>query len=176
MSRLFTRGARIAALLAGVLCCGAAADAADHATFSGTFTVAVKAPADRALALFDPVGEAAWAPGWAPVFARETDRASLPDGTVFTTRGHGGGTTTWVLQRYDRRAHEIAYTAFDAEGAVVAIRIAVRDRTQGGSEATVRYDLAATTDAGDGLVHGFGSQFPHMEAHWQAALDAVVVR
>jgi len=174
MNRAFTRAFRIAAVLAGVVSCRVAADAADHATFSGTFTVSVKAPADRALALFDPVGEAAWAPGWAPVFVKEADRASLADGTVFTTPGHGGGTMTWVLQHYDRAAHEIAYTAFDAVGAVAAIRIAVRDRAQGGSEATVRYDLVATTDTGDRVVQIFESQFPHMKAHWQAALDAAV--
>ena len=167
---------RAAALLGFVVCCGVSALAADRATFSGELTVTVKVPAGRALPLFDPVGEAAWAPGWAPVFAREADRTSLPDGTVFTTRGHGGGTTTWVLERYDRGGHEIAYTAFDAVGAVVAIRIAVRDRGQGGSQATVRYELVATTDAGDGIVHAFESQFPHMEAHWQAALDAAVAR
>lgn len=176
MSRIVASASRIAVLLGCVLCCGVASAAADHATFSGTFTVSMKTPADRALRLFDPVGEAAWAPGWAPVFARDADRASLPDGTVFTTRGHGGGTTTWVLQRYDRGAHEIAYTAFDDMGAVVAIRIAVRDRAPGGSEATVRYDLVATTDAGDHVVHSFESQFPHMESHWQAALDDAVAR
>jgi hypothetical protein len=167
--------ARAAAPLAFVACCAFAADAADHASFSGTFTVTVKAPADRALSLFDPVGEAAWAPGWAPVFARDADRASPADGAVFTTRGHGGGTKTWVLQRYDRRAHEIAYTAFDEAGAVFGIRVAVRDRAQGGSEATVRYDLVATTETGDRVVHAFESQFPQMEPHWQAALDAAVL-
>jgi hypothetical protein len=150
------------------------ASGSDRAVFSGSFNVTMKTAAPRALSLFDPVGEAAWAPGWAPVFARESDRTALPDGAVFTTRGHEGGTTTWVLQRYDRRAGEIAYTVFDPEHAVVTIRIAVRERGPGNAEALVRYDLVATSEAGDRFVQEFGASFPHMRRHWQDALDTAI--
>jgi hypothetical protein len=164
----------------GVMLCLAvspgAAESADHAAFSGSFTVTLKAPADHAQHLFDPVGEAAWAPGWAPEFAREADRATLADGTVFTTRGAGGTVTTWVLQRYDRVAHEIAYTVYKPDGVVVAIHIALRDAAAGGSAAAVRYDLVATTDEGNRFVRDFTTTFPHMGPHWQAALDAVPPR
>jgi hypothetical protein len=157
---------------AAVLSSGTAARGAEErATFSGSFTVTLKAPADRALHLFDPVGEAAWAKGWEPSFAREADRETLPEGTVFTTRGVGGALSTWVLQRYDRQAHEIAYTVYKPDGVVVAIRVALRD-VAGGSTALVRYDLVSTTDAGDRFVRDFAVTFPHTGPHWQAALDA----
>jgi hypothetical protein len=163
--------------LIGVAVCLAmprrAAEAEDRAAFSGSFTVTLKSPADRALHLFDPAGEAAWAQGWAPEFAREADRTTLADGTVFTTRGAGGAALTWVLQRYDRAAHEIAYTVYKPDGVVVAIHIAVRDAAAGGSAAVVRYDLVATTAEGDRYVRDYATTFPHMAPHWQAALDAI---
>jgi hypothetical protein len=162
---------RTLAAFAFAIACAGAAGAADRATFSGSFAVTLNAPADRALPLFDPIGEARWAKGWSPIFAREADRMSLPEGSVFTT-GHGETATTWVLQRYDRRAHEIVYTAFHSEGVVVSIRIALQDRAPGASEASVRYDLVATNEAGDRSVRDFASTFPHQRAHWQSALDA----
>ena len=162
--------------LVAALCATAAqgALAEDRAAFSGSFSVVLKTPAQRALPLFDPVGEAAWAPGWAPVFAREADRTTLPDGSVFTIRGHGEQPSTWVLQRYDRRAGEIAYTVFDPQGVVVAIHVTVRERAPGASEALVRYDLVATSAAGDRFVQEFGSSFQHMQPHWQHAVDAAL--
>jgi len=154
--------------------CAQSAVADERAAFSGSFSVMLKAPAQQALPLFDPVGEAAWAPGWAPVFARASDRAALPDGSVFTTPGHGDQASTWVLQRYDRSAGEIVYTVFDPQGVVVAIHITVRERSPGASEALVRYDLVATSAAGDRFVQEFGSSFPHLQPHWQHALDAAL--
>lgn len=176
MLRSLASAARV--VLGGlVLLAGAApARAAEHARFSGTFTVSLRVAADRALTLFDPVGESAWATGWEPVFAREADRATLAEGTVFTTRADGGVTTTWVLQRYDRRVHEIAYTAFHHDGRVAAIRVSVREGADGGSQATVRYDVVATTDAADAAVRVFATRFPHLEAHWQAAIDAALAK
>lgn len=169
----------LVAACAGVAVAALAAPASadDRATFSGTFTVALKAPAAQSQHLFDPVGETVWAAGWQPVFARDADRSALADGTVFTTPGHAGATQTWVLQRYDRAAHEIAYTVFDPIGAVVAIRIAVRDAAStGGSTADVRYDLVASSAAGDAFVRAFAAQFAHDGAHWQAAIDAATAR
>lgn len=150
--------------------------AQDRASFSGSFTVVLAASPERALPLFDPVGEAAWAPGWKPVFARASDRASLPNGTVFTTRSHGGRTTTWLLQRYDRAAGEIAYTVFTPDETVVSIHITVRARPPDSSEAVVRYDVVAVSAAGDAFVRDFAASFPHMQPHWQHALDDAVAR
>lgn len=154
----------------------APAGAQDRASFSGSFQIAMRAPADRTLTLFDPVGETAWAPDWAPVFARAADRTALPDGTVFTTSGHGDKTHVWVLQRYDRVRREIAYLTYAADDAVVAIHISVRDRTTGASEADVRYDLTATSEQGDQFVQDFGARFPHMQPHWQHAIDAALAK
>ncbi len=168
------RGAIGVAALA--LLATAPASAGDRATFSGTFRIAMQAPAERTTSLFDPVGEAAWAPDWAPVFARAADREALPEGTVFTTTGHGDKTEVWVLQRYDRAAHEIAYLTYVPDETVVSIRISVRDRAPGGSEAEVRYDLTAISAEGDGFVHDFGARFSHMQPHWQHAIDAALAK
>ncbi len=162
--------------IVAALCATAAqsALAEDRTAFSGSFSVVLKTPPEHALPLFDPVGEAAWAPGWAPVFARESDRTALPDGTVFTTRGHGERPSTWVLQRYDRHAGEIVYTVFDPQDVVVGIHVTVRERAPAASEAVVRYDVIATSAAGDRFVQEFGSSFPRMQPHWQHALDAAI--
>jgi len=150
--------------------------AADRVTFGGSFTIRMSVPADRALHLYDPVGERAWAPDWSPQFMRDADAASLPEGTVFTTRGHGDRPSVWVLQRYDRTAHEIAYTTYVPDTAVVTIRIAVHDRPAGASEADVRYDLTSVSDEGDVFVRGFGEKFSHMQPHWQQAIDGALAR
>ncbi|HEX3551295.1 MAG TPA: hypothetical protein VHT53_13005 [Candidatus Elarobacter sp.] len=175
MNRI-VKGVLAGAAAAAALAAGSVAQAAERATFSGSFTVALRAQAAQAQHLFDPVGEAIWAPGWAPAFVRETDRTQLPDGTVFTTPGHGGSTMTWVLQRYDRAAHAIAYTVFAPAGAVVTIRIGLRDGASGGSTADVRYDLVATTEEGDAYVRDFAAQFAHYGPHWQSAIDAATAR
>jgi len=148
----------------------------DRASFSGSFHIVMAAPADRTTVLFDPIGETAWSPDWAPVFARAADRATLPDGAVFTTLGHGERPTIWVLQRYDRTQHEIAYLTYAPDDTVVAIHIIVRDRTAGGSDAEVRYDLVAASPAGDRFVRDFGAGFAHLQPHWQHAIDAALAR
>jgi hypothetical protein len=148
----------------------------DRASFSGSFRIVMPAPADRTLALFDPVGEAAWSPDWAPVFARAADRTALPEGAVFTTRGHGDRPTIWVLQRYDRPQHEIAYLTYAPDDTIVSIHITVRDRPAGGSEAEVRYDMVSVSPAGDRFVQDFGSGFAHLQPHWQHAIDAALAR
>jgi hypothetical protein len=170
----FARGAATA-LAAVTIAAAQPAIAEDRASFTGSFTVAMSTPAERGLPLFDPVGEAAWAPGWAPVFARDADRASLPGGTVFTTRDHDR-TTAWVLQRYDRQRREIAYTVYDPGEAVVSIRISVRERGAAASEALVRYDVVATSPAGDRFVRDFAAAFPHRQPHWQHAVEAAIAR
>jgi hypothetical protein len=176
MSRAVAFRAGAFAVLALLLLPFQAARAADRAAFSGSFTVTLKTSADRALPLFDPVGEARWSPGWAPVFARDSDRAALPDGTVFMAAGHGERLSTWVLQRYDRPGRQIVYTVYDPDGVVAGIRIAVRDSAGGTSEAVVRYDVVATTDAGDRFVRDFAAAFAHLGPHWQHALDAALAR
>jgi len=173
---MMKRKAALAFVAAAAVGTAQPAVADDRATFSGTFRIEMQAPAERTLTLYDPVGESAWAPGWAPVFARAADRRALPDGTVFVTRDHGDRPTTWVLQRYDRVQREIAYITYTPDEAVVAIHISVRDRAAGTSEAEVRYELVATTPAGDSFVQSFGSHFAHMQPHWQQAIDAALAR
>jgi hypothetical protein len=173
---MMKRKAALAFVAAAAVGTAQPAAAGDRATFSGAFRIEMQAPAERTLTLFDPVGEAAWAAGWAPVFARAADRSALPDGTVFVTHDHGDRPTIWVLQRYDRVQREIAYVNYAPDEAVVAIHISVRDRAAGTSEAEVRYDLVAATPAGDALVQSFGSRFPHMQPHWQQAIDAALAR
>ena len=65
-------------------------------------TVRVPLPVERALHLFTPVGERAWAPGWDPVFpAGESGDGAAP-GTVFLT-----GASTWVV--VDRAPDRVRY-------------------------------------------------------------------
>lgn len=165
-----------AGILAMVFAVTLPASAEDRASFSGSFTLVLAAAPALVLPLFDPVGEAAWAPGWEPVFARESDRAALPEGTVFTTSDHGGRPTTWLLHRYDRAGGEIAYAVFKPDATVVTIRISVRARPPESSEAVVRYDVVAVSSVGDRSVHEFGASFAHMQPHWQHALDGAVAR
>jgi hypothetical protein len=59
---------------------------AEHAVRSHSFVVAM--PAARALRLFEPEGERAWAEGWEPHYVHPVD-GHAETGMVFTTE-HGG--------------------------------------------------------------------------------------
>lgn len=123
--------------------------------------VRVALPTDRALPLFTPEGERAWAPGWDPVYA--SGRAEPAPGTVFFTDA-GGRRTTWIVT--DRGEHSMRYARVVPE--TQAGTVEVRCRPDGpGTVATVRYELTALSEAAAGELTAFADRYDEMMAQWQ---------
>ncbi len=119
-------------------------------------TLRVPVPADRALHLFTPVGERAWAPGWDPVFpAGEAGDGAAP-GTVFLT-----GASTWIV--IDREARRVRYARVTP--GVRAGTVEVRLRPDGAET------LADVTYVTTALA---GAPFDPDLAHWEQAIAAAV--
>jgi hypothetical protein len=119
-------------------------------------TLRVPLPPDRALHLFTPVGERAWAPGWAPVFpAGEAGDGAAP-GTVFLT-----GASTWVV--VDRGPDRVRYARVTP--GVRAGTIEVRLRPDGSHTlADVTYVTTALSS----------EPFDPDIAHWEDAIRAAL--
>ena len=119
-------------------------------------TLRVPLPPDRALHLFTPVGERAWAPGWDPVFpAGEAGDGAAP-GTVFLT-----GASTWVV--VDREPDRVRYAR--VLPGVRAGTVEVRLRADGPDAlADVTYETTALSD----------EPFDPDLAHWEEAIRAAL--
>jgi Polyketide cyclase / dehydrase and lipid transport len=121
-----------------------------------TGTVEVPLPPDKALALFTPEGERAWAPGWDPQFPSGEETSP---GTTFTTHG---GRTVWVIA--DRTPDSMRYARITP--GVHAGTVEVRCEPAGpGTRAHVTYDLTALGDRA--TVDHFAEGFPAMLADWE---------
>jgi hypothetical protein len=119
-------------------------------------TLRVPLPPERALHLFTPVGERAWAPGWDPVFpAGERGDGATP-GTVFLT-----GASTWVV--VDREPGRVRYARVTP--GVRAGTVEVRLRPDGDETlADVTYVTTALND----------EPFDPELAHWEPAIRAAL--
>ena len=119
-------------------------------------TLRVPLPVERALHLFTPVGERAWAPGWDPVFpAGETGDGAAP-GIVFLT-----GESVWIV--VDREPRRLRYVRVTP--GVRAGTVEVRLRADGPHTlADVTYE---TTALGD-------EPFDPEIAHWEEAIRAAL--
>jgi hypothetical protein len=116
-----------------------------------TGTITVPLPPEKAIALFTPAGERAWAPGWDPHHHSDT---------VFTT-AHGGADTTWVVLDAGPRAVRYARVSRDRAG-TVGVRCHADGTDQ--TRAEVTYDLTALVP--DALDH-FAAGYAAMLADWE---------
>lgn len=124
-------------------------------TFRHTFPVPL--PADRAMHLFTPVGERAWAPHWDPVFpAGEQGDGSAP-GTVFLT-----GDTHWVVTH--RTTGHIRYARVTPGVRAGTVDVQVRPH---GATATaeVTYELTPLAE---------GDDYDPAIRDWEAAIAAAL--
>jgi hypothetical protein len=105
-------------------------------------------PPERALHLFTPVGERAWAGHWDPRFpAGEHGDGGAP-GTVFLT-----GDTHWVVA--DRRDDSVRYARVTPGVRAGTVEVRVTAESDG-TRVDVRYDitaLVADDDYDPGLAH-----------------------
>jgi hypothetical protein len=163
---------KILCVSAAVVAAGVATSAAGAAAppARASIVLHLRAPADRAFPMFDPVNEKRWAPDWQPTLLGE---ARVAAGLVFTTQDDHGR-TAWLLDRYDERARELRYVVARPT-ILTTIDIAVVPDGPGSSVATVTYTRTALDAAAEGEVEEFARHFPLQAPHWESAINAALL-
>lgn len=164
-------------------------------TRTGTLDVAC-APGE-ALVYFTPDGERLWVPGFDPYYLHPLSGAQGP-GTIFSTtqclllehlrcssdrRGAfncvpmatGGEDTLWMVTRFSPADGVAEYTHITPGSHRGTVRVALEATGPASSRATVSYDLAALSDAGDRILASMTEPvFAAMLAAWQRRIARTV--
>jgi hypothetical protein len=139
-----------------------------HAVCNGEFTLAL--PLERALQLFTPEGERAWAgDDWDPQYPvppPAADGAAV--GTVFTTPSTGGDAVWIVVARSD---DSVAYARVVPGHIAGTIRVAC-SAADGGCHVRVTYDVTSLAPAGDDWIREFERGYSDFLEHWRRAIVA----
>ena len=138
-------------------------------TVRASIVLHLRAAADRAFPMFDPVNETRWSPDWHPTLLGDGRVAA---GLVFTTTDEHGR-TAWLLDRYDRRAREIRYVVARPV-TLTTIDIAVAPDGATASVATVTYTRTALEPSAADAVQTFAHHFPTQGPHWESAINAAL--
>ena len=130
--------------------------------------ITLRASVDKVFPLFGPVEEAKWAPGWEPSI-KYGGNAEL--GTVFTTDGLPQ-LATWIVSRYDGKAHDMQYTVFFPEDRVVQLDIRCQPASVNSTSCEIAYAITRLTEVGRTAVESY-TQEKHEQriAHWQMAIN-----
>ena len=118
-----------------------------------THSFFIPLPAERALHLFTPAGERAWAPHWDPRFPAGEHGDGATAGTVFLT-----GETHWVVTGRGEDHVTYARVTPGVRAGTVDVRIAPEGA---GTRVGVRYDITALVADDD---------FDPDLAHWEPAI------
>jgi len=110
----------------------------------------LEASADRVLPLLTPLGERAWASGWAPDLRWEPPGGGA--GTLFVTRHPGHPDTVWLLDTWEPAAGHVHYVHVTPGSDVTEIDIQLRPEGKDRAVATVRYSWTALGEPGRALV------------------------
>ena len=141
-----------------------------------SFTISLTASVAQVTPLFGPVGEAQWAPGWAPTFLHPAEGAQR-NGVVFTTTTPKGYEQVWVLTEYDVAAGRVAYVILTPGYDVKEIQIRVVADGPSRSKATVTYRDSALVERANDDVRRLDAQWAAEQSrHWEAAINAALVR
>ena len=133
---------------------------------SQTRTFHLDAPCSRAFALFTPLGERAWAPGWEPeLLSGEQGR-----GSVFRTHAHGAE-TLWIVADYRPAEGRVSYARLKQGSNFGLVDVECRNAA-GGSDVTVRYTLTGVTPEGEAFVREFLAD-AHYDAFMREWQDAI---
>ncbi len=161
-------GALTAATVSGSLAAPACAAEA-LPTVRASIVLHLRAAADRAFPMFDPVNEARWSPDWRPTLLGDGRVAA---GLVFTT-AEEHGRTAWLLDRYDPRARELRYV-IARPMTLTTIDVTVVPDGQQASVATVTYTRTALDASAVKGVRNFEHHFPMQGPHWESAINAAL--
>ncbi|HET7572317.1 MAG TPA: SRPBCC family protein [Gaiellaceae bacterium] len=128
---------------------------------SGAVPVAL--PPEQAFELFTPEGERAWSHGWDPRYpAGDAPEA----GTVFLTNE-----TIWTVLRCEP-PRELEYSRVTPGERAGRVSVRCEPDGNGGTVATVGYDLTALDPAANDAVDAFAAGYEAFLEHWRHAIAA----
>ena len=134
-------------------------------------TIHLHGSVEQVFPMFEPIGEARWAAGWSPRFLWPADGAAGV-GTTFTTDEHGRE-SYWTIAEYEP-GHRIVYSHLvpGSRSGRIEVSCAPAD---GGTDATVRYDLTALgPPEHDRLLRMSGDDFTHWIGEWEPAINGAL--
>ena len=147
----------------------------DNVTVQVTRTMFLDLPGDvdAAFALFGPVGEARWAPGWSPRFITPQPGAQTPDGAVFIT-GEADAPIVWVMTDFDPTQHLVRYVHVRPGKLVTQLWISVSAVGPHASRAEVTYRHTMLDPGGREAMDHFVASFPNFKHHWEQFIGAAL--
>jgi hypothetical protein len=113
--------------------------------FEGGFRVA--APADSVFALFSPLGERLWVPGWNPELLHPPG-AEWEAGLIFRTREEGQE-AIWLITHLDRTQRLVAYHRAEPGRFVATVEVTCAADGNGLTNVRTRYRFVGLTAAGN---------------------------
>ena len=144
---------------------------AEHAVRRASFRLAL--PRDRALRLFTPEGEKAWAPGWDPEYLHPADGAARA-GMVFRTR-IDGEETLWTLARLEPAAGAADYVRCTPASRTAIVSVRCDPVAPDRCEVTVTYELTGLSEAGNAWVRSMDdARYAAFIGSWKAAIEAML--
>lgn len=129
-----------------------------------------QAPPERVLPLLTPLGERAWAVGWAPDIRWQAPGNG--EGTLFVTRSHGACEVVWVLQTFDAVKGRVAYTHLLPGALVVELSLTLSPLSEGRTRGEVRYTYTALSEAGNARIAEMTEEhFAEFMRDWEHELN-----
>lgn len=126
---------------------------------------------ERLLPLLTPLGEKAWAVGWEPEM-RWQPAGGQGAGTLFVTRGPGGGETVWVLETFDVARQRVAYVHVSPGSLVVEIGVTLAPLPENKTRAEVRYTFTALSELGNARIAQVNeADFENFMRDWERELN-----
>ena len=136
--------------------------------FTGTHTVRVALAPERALWLFTPEGERAWADGWDPQYPGGPPAGDGAEpGTVFVTHD-----TVWVCT--DREAARVRYGRLTPGVWAGTVEVRLRGLPERTTAAEVTYDLTALSADGAEHLEAFAAAYEHDIGAWEGLIGAAL--
>jgi hypothetical protein len=143
----------------------------EPARVSNTFDFIVRAPVQRAAALFGPEAERCWAGAdWNPEFlypqpGRDTE------GAVFRVR-RGSYNSIWVNTLFDLDRGHMQYVAFIADLLVTTVDVRLTPLDPASTKVEVTYVRTALDPAANEHVEALGNGDRNSGPQWQQAIEA----
>jgi hypothetical protein len=142
---------------------------------SNTFTFTVSAPVARAVGLFGPQGERAWAGDkWNPEFLFPVPGADV-EGAVFTVR-HGAHASVWVNTAFDVAGGHVQYAYFLDDLLVTTIDLRLHAVDRGHTRVEVTYARTALRPEANEHVEEMGRNDRGYGKEWGDAIEAYLRR
>lgn len=142
---------------------------ANSAEFRGSLLV--PAPIDGAFALFSPLGERDWVPGWDPELVHPAGVPWAP-GQIFRTREESGE-AVWIVTGLDREAHRVEYHRVEPRRYVARVRVECHPAAGGETRVATSYAFIGLSAEGNREIEAMtGAAYAEKMLRWERWIRA----